>query len=180
MRGGDDWVALTGSRDYENATDSTHAIDLVQANLIQLLSAIGRESVDFFFLPVRRTVEEFQIAGALEALESARQDGHIRFLGLQCVGSPFAALGVWQFHDAFEVVRMRRSQSDHEAYDTLSPLARERRVGVVTDQPFDAEHPSDAVADAVNQVRRLSADHPVIVPVSSAAAIRTFMGAVAP
>lgn len=164
MRGGMDLIALTGSRDYERATDSTHAIDLVQANLIQLLSAVGRETMDFFFLPVRSNVEEFQISGALEALESARQDGHIRFVGLQCVGSPFATLGLWQFHDAFDVVRMPVS-----AEETLAPLARERRVGVITEV--------DSLDNEL--LPQLITDHPVIVPVSSIAEVQTAQGALA-
>ncbi|MES1227687.1 MAG: hypothetical protein ABUL72_03395, partial [Armatimonadota bacterium] len=126
-----------GGLDIERATEQSHATDLVQAHLIETLSAIGREYLDFYFLRIRRGLEEFQINGALEAIEMAKQEGHIRFIGLACDGPPLAALGVWQFHDAFEVVLTR----DKDAYDTLAPLARERRVGIVTCEKLGPEHP---------------------------------------
>lgn len=128
MRGTDACLMVTGGTDIERATETSHAGNLIQAHLIQTLSAIGREYIDFYFLRVRRGLEEFQINGALEALEVAKQDGHIRYLGIRCDGPSLAVLGMWQFHDAFEVIAIE----DREAYETLAPLARDRRVGVVT------------------------------------------------
>ena len=75
--------------------------------------------------------------GALEALEAARQDGHIAFLGLQAEGNPMAVRSVWQFHDAFEALLVPRSHLEAEAYDALAPLAKERRVGVLTHGALD-------------------------------------------
>lgn len=127
MRGTEAIVSCLSSSALETATDSTHAVDLVHAHLIEVLSCLGREHLDFYFLRIRRMVEEFQLAGALEAMELARQEGHIRFLGLACDGPPLATLSVWQFHDAFDAVLIPSA----EAGKTLVPLARERRAGVL-------------------------------------------------
>jgi len=127
MRGTEACLMSMGGLEIERATETSHATDLVQAHLIETLSAIGRDYIDFYFLRVRRGLEEFQINGALEALEMAKQEGHIRYIGLACDGPSLAVLGLWQFHDAFEVLLVR----DDEAYQTLAPIARERRVGII-------------------------------------------------
>jgi len=185
MRGTDATLVAVGNDDYERATDEGHACSLTQANLIQLLSAIGRETIDIFYFRVRRMAEEFQISGALQALELAKQEGHIRFIGLCCDGPPFGTLGAWQFHDAFESLLVPRNHYDKEAYDTLSPLARERRVGIVTSRPLNwgggasftdtPEHwrlrnltqsfYGQTLAQAV--IADLARDHPVLVGVRS-------------
>ncbi|CAN5597975.1 hypothetical protein BH11ARM2_BH11ARM2_34780 [soil metagenome] len=133
MRGSERFFSVVGPSHHELATDHAHAIDLTQAHLIETLSAIGREWIDLYWLRVRRPLEEFQIDGALEALESARGDGHIRFLGLACDGPGLSTLSVWQFHDAFELLSIPRSEDagGDEAFNTLSSLASERRVGVL-------------------------------------------------
>jgi aryl-alcohol dehydrogenase-like predicted oxidoreductase len=128
MRGTDALLMSRGGLDIERAPDEKGASDLIQAHLIETLSAIGRESIDFYFLRVRRGLEEFQINGALEALSSAKAEGHIRFLGLSCEGPPLAVLGVWQFRDAFEVLLLSEEDTGDQG---LVSLARERRVGVV-------------------------------------------------
>jgi hypothetical protein len=127
MRGTDAIISCFSTTAFEQATDSTHAIDLIHAHLIEVLSCLGREHLDFYFLRIRRAIEEYQLAGVLEALEVDRQEGHIRFFGLACDGPPLAALSVWQFNDAFEAVYC----PDRGAGETLVPLARERRVGVL-------------------------------------------------
>lgn len=160
MRGADACLMALGGVDIERATDHNHASDLVQAHLIETLSAVGREYLDFYFLRVRRGLEEFQINGALEALEMAKQEGHVRYLGLCCDGPSLAVLGVWQFHDAFEVILIPRSQDDSEAYDTLAPVARERRVGIVTSQPLSER----------------SSEHPVLVKVRTPEEVRLATG----
>lgn len=127
MRGTDALLMTRGGLEIERAPDEKTACDLIQAHLIQTLSAIGREYIDFYFLQVRRRLEEYQITGALQALESAKQEGHIRFLGLAAEGPGLAVQSVWQFHDAFEVLLLR------EPDEGLTGFARERRVGVVTE-----------------------------------------------
>ena len=129
MRGADEVVLIQqGTYQIERATSEDHATDLTQAHLIETLSAVGRDCLDFYFLRIRRAIEEYQINGALAALEAARNEGHLRFLGLHATGNAMAALGLWQFHDAFEVVLI---PDDEAARTTLEPLARKRRAGIV-------------------------------------------------
>lgn len=131
MRGTDALLMAKGGLEIERAPDEKAACDLIQAHLIETLSAIGREHIDFYFLQVRRALEEYQIHGALQALENAKSEGHIRFLGLSAEGPGLAVQNVWQFHDAFEVLLLRDPDQGLEA------LAKERRVGVVTEFPSD-------------------------------------------
>jgi aryl-alcohol dehydrogenase-like predicted oxidoreductase len=131
LRGTEATLMATGRHDVERATSEAQAADYVQAHLIEILSAIGRDHIDFYFMPYRRALEEFQINGAFEALETARQDGIIRHLGLAPVGPPLAALGLWQFHDAFDAILLEPGES----YESLAPMAAERRVGVVVRDP---------------------------------------------
>lgn len=126
-----------GGGDIEVATDERHASDLLQAQLIQVLSCLGRQQIDFFYFKVRKGLEEFQINGALAALDEAKQDGLVRWIGLSSEGPALATLGAWQFHDAFDLLLLKRSHFDQSNYATLAPLAAERRVGVVTTKPWD-------------------------------------------
>jgi len=130
LRGRDDLTLMVQAPDIARlATSETHATDLLQAHLIEVLSAIGREFLDIYVLPVASAMEEFQANGALAALESARQDGHISYLALGATGHPLAALGFLQFHDAFDLIVLPDSE---EARSTLVPIAEQRRVGVVS------------------------------------------------
>lgn len=177
---GDDQAFLMqmSTSGYERATDDRHAEDLIQAHLIETLSAIGREWIDVYFLRVRRAVDEAQLSGALEAMEMARQEGHIRHLGIVCDGSSLATLGMWQFHDAFDLLLVPRNHHDDEAYRTLAPLAKERRVGVVTSRPLNwgwglpfvaLENrlvlPGERMTLAQAAIADLAQDHPVLVGV---------------
>ena len=177
---GDDSLFLTqmSTSGYERANDDRHAGDLIQAHLIETLSSIGREWIDVYFLRIRRAVDEAQLSGALEAMELARQEGHVRYLGIVCDGSSLATLGMWQFHDAFDLLLVPRNHYDDEAYRTLAPLARERRVGLVTSRPLnwgwglpfpelvgrsDANHDPSRLAQAA--IGALAREHPVLVGV---------------
>ena len=131
MRGAEDVLSVKSSAHYERATSQDHATDLMQAHLIEVLSCLGRPMIDFYFLRVRRVVEEYQINGALAALEFAKQEGHVKHIGIVADGPAIAVQGVWQFHDAFEVLLVKPEDS------SLANLAKERRVGVVTEVPFD-------------------------------------------
>ena len=205
LRGHSPFLAATGSLNYTTGSDTAHASDLVQSELIHLLSSLGRETIDAYFLPVRESAEEFQVNGALEALEAARQEGHIRFVGLHAVGHPLSALGLWQFHDGFELVRYRRNHVYTEAHETLEPMAAARRVGIVTDGPFAwrvgqdfLTFPEDADAGAPMTDRQrmrnliqgktgrslrelvvcdLVTDNPVLFPVRSLADVRSAVAA---
>lgn len=131
MRGTDAALMTRGGADIVNAADEPGAGNLVSAHLLETLSGIGREYIDFYFLRIRTALEEFQLNGALEALEAARDEGLVRYFGLAAEGSGFAVLGSWQFRDAFEVLLVPDRTEDEASYSTLVPLARERRVGVV-------------------------------------------------
>ncbi|MGV3615866.1 MAG: hypothetical protein ACO1SV_11075 [Fimbriimonas sp.] len=184
MRGTDAILSCVSSSHFEDAHEESHATDLVQAHLIETLSCIGREYFDFYFLRVRRGVEEYQISGALQAMELARQEGHIRYLGICCDGPSLATMGVWQFHDAFDVLLVPRNHYDSEPYDTLAPMAKERRVGIVTSRPLNwgyglpfaaiparlAPHVDPTLAPAI--IGAFAKEHPVMVGVRSAEEVR--------
>ncbi len=132
LRGEKGTLMVCGGRDCGGAVDSNAASHMIHAHLVSTLSSIGRDQIDFYFLDYRSAWEEHQINGALEAMETAKQDGLIGFLGLYASGSELAALGMWQFHDGFDVILIPGPAPQSSAYETLAPLARDRRVGVVT------------------------------------------------
>ncbi len=111
-----------------HAPDARIAANLVQSHIVEILCAIGRSQIDYYFLSLRESLSEAQLSGALESLEIARQEGAIRALGLAAFGDPLSILAVWRLHDAFEVVLLPDTM---EAIGTLLPEARARRVGVV-------------------------------------------------
>ncbi len=112
------------------APDSTRAVHAVQAHLIEVLCAIGRERCDYYFLNLVHLPSEAQLSGALEALELARQDGQIGTIGLAGYGDPLRTLAIWRTHDAFEVALL---PNQPDTLQMLLPEARARRVGVVLD-----------------------------------------------
>lgn len=118
-------IMARSSIDFERATDEDHAVHLVHAHLIEVLSALGRGSVDFYFVRIRRGLAEFQINGVLQALELAREDGLFRFTGLAVEGPALVVRGVWQSHDAFEALLVGPEGA------SLLPVASDRRVGVL-------------------------------------------------
>lgn len=135
LRGADvPFIGLIG-REVNKAGDAASASRMLQASLLALLSALGRDCLEFCFLPVKTALEEHQITGALEAMEEAREEGLIKFFGLQVLGSPWAAQSVWQFHDAFEAIMIPQTPSG-ESEASLRPMADGRRVGVVMSSPL--------------------------------------------
>ena len=148
IRGGADILSVKSSTHYERATSQDHATDLMHAHLIEVLSSVGREMIEFYFLRIRRVVEEYQINGALAALEFAKQEGHIKHLGICADGPVLAVQSVWQFHDGFEAALLRESDTP------LARMAEQRRVGVVTavSEGFDARKPGETVLVPVNSL----------------------------
>ncbi|MBX7135977.1 MAG: hypothetical protein K1X67_25185 [Fimbriimonadaceae bacterium] len=138
MRGTDATVICFGV-DPTAFSSREIALNQTQAHVIEILSALGRPALDFYVVQITTAPEEFQIDAVLEALEDMRSDGLIRFFGLACRGRPLATLGTWQFHDAFEALFV---PSAGNAYDTLAPLAQQRRVGVVTLGDVNQERPA--------------------------------------
>lgn len=137
-----------GGRDVESAHNSEQAADFVQAHLLQTLCGLRRESIDAYFLVIRRALEEYQIDGALQALEAAREEGHVRFVGLSVRGLAIAALGTWQFHDGFELIHFENS----DAVETLGSMAIARRVGVVSSVPTPIAHARLVAVSSVQEI----------------------------
>lgn len=186
MRGTEAMIMAVSGREIANATDSDHAGDLLQARLLQTLSSLGRESLDFYFLDYRRAWEEHQINGALETLEYAKQEGAIKFIGMFAGGSSLAALGMWQFHDAFDVILCPNNPVQRDGYKTLAPLAQERRVGIVgcSSLHWTGENPIPAYANQLGLspnelaqigIRVANQSHPVLVGVRTPEEVTTAM-----
>lgn len=127
MRGTDATIMGIGKVDLSAAMGEPHAHDLVQAHLIETLCGIGRDYLDFYFLSVGSPLKESQISGALIALEAARQEGHVRFVGIAATDAS-ASMGVWQLHDAFEALLIPGGVSS----GPLRLMAKSRRVAIVT------------------------------------------------
>ena len=128
MRGTNATLMMIASTGIAKAMDEQHAHDLVQAHLIEVLSSIGRENIDLYFLSIEERLQEMQISGALIALEEARQEGNVRFVGI-AAKDIFATQNVMHFHDAFELLLLDESNAQSGA---LKHLAKSRRVAIVT------------------------------------------------
>lgn len=120
-------LIATVGRDLDTSVDFDQACDAVQAEFLQILSGIGRMQIEMLVLRIPRTLEDFQLEGALQTLEYARQETMVKFVGLQGGASALATRNTWQFHDAFEFIVVERE----DELTALAELARDRRVGVV-------------------------------------------------
>lgn len=120
-------LIATVGRDLDTSVDFDQACDAVQAEFLQILSGIGRMQIEMLVLRIPRTLEDFQLEGALQTLEYARQETMVKFVGLQGGASALATRNTWQFHDAFEFIVVERE----DELSTLTELARDRRVGMV-------------------------------------------------
>jgi hypothetical protein len=78
---------------------------------------------------VDRSLKESIISGALIALEEARQEGNVRYLGL-AARDVYSAQSLLHFHDAFEVLATDSAQSSETS--GIRAIARSRRVALVT------------------------------------------------
>lgn len=168
LRAGDAFFTYVGNGDFATAPTRTEAANCLQADVIQVLSAIGREMLDVYFLRARGPVQEQRLDGALEALESARQQGHVRFVGLCCDCDPSAAPKLWEFHDAFELLLAPCSLTDHRAFDTLAAHARRQRAGMITARNLQGLGDGPLRESALHPLRKVDAEHPALIPVRSA------------
>lgn len=128
LRGHEPVLSVRGGLDIENAGSEAHAFDLLSAHLVETLSCLTVRTLDFYFLKLRRGLEEHQISGAIQALTAAKQDGLIRHSGFEACGPAFAVLANWQFNDAFESAIIPAGSEN----DPLQNLAIERRLGILT------------------------------------------------
>lgn len=113
----------------------SHAANLVQANLIELISCLGVESLGAFGLVIEQGIGEAQIAGFLEAAESGRQEGFVQSLALIVRASERVVRSVWQVHDAFDFLVFPSATDD---LDSLEAMARDRRASVVSPTPSES------------------------------------------
>jgi predicted aldo/keto reductase-like oxidoreductase len=106
----------------------------LEANLIELMTSLNRSIIDFYFLDPRASLEDFQLDGALQALETARAEGQVRYLGFSALDNVLSAKLMWTLRDAFEALALRFDEDDPDPGGLLH-LARERRVGILTLRP---------------------------------------------
>lgn len=174
-------LLVRGGKGLAQTTSSSHAADWLQAHMFETLCSLERERIQTYALNVQEPLEEHQISGALEALESARTDGHLTYVALNVGRSPGPALGAWRFHDAFDFVMVPRCDGHDHAYDAVTPLAKDRNAGVALTEPFDWGWGSpfftlpvpgaDPLAAATAAIAELAKSHPVLVPVESFEAV---------
>lgn len=122
------------SRDLERAVSESHAADLLEAHLIETLSCLGRPTIDLFCLRIRSRWDEAILQGVFAALESARQDGMVRFVGLAAENED-ESRRLYERHDAFEFALVSRGSVTQQ-------MAVDRRAGVIVEvceepQPFE-------------------------------------------
>lgn len=129
LRGfGCDWL-VCDSGGVERARDEGEAMQIMMGEIVQRISNSPDGGISIWFLSVARAWEEFQINGALAALESAREERLIDHLGLHVAGRAMAVASLWRFHDAFDVVLCPPG----EEIESVLSTARDRRVGFVQD-----------------------------------------------
>lgn len=121
-------IAITAPPNLLQVASYSLVVHSVQAHLVEVFCAIGRDDVDFYFLNLSEPVAESALSGALEALEMARQEGQIKALGFTTSAEPLRILSLWRTHDAFEVIRVPQ---DSVIREVLIPEAKSRRVGIV-------------------------------------------------
>ena len=141
-------LMTVGPLDLATSVDEQQVHDLVLAHLIETLSAIGREYIDFYFLWVDRPLKEFQISGALIALQEAKEEGNIRIVGI-AAHDILASQTILHFHQGFESLLLPKEETS----GALRALARGRNMAIVT----RSQNPS-----------RAPQDEAVLIPVSSA------------
>ncbi len=135
LRGEDFLLHVEGPSGLKNSPTREHAANITEAHIIEVLCALGRETIDFYTLNSVAPAEALE--GFFETIESARHEGHVRYLGLNLTLP--GSFELWRANDAFEYVLVagegdasfsgltRSATTDPRA----SSLAKERRVGIV-------------------------------------------------
>jgi len=127
MRATDAALMAVGPNDLARAIDDEQAHSLVLAHLVETLSAIGRDYVDFYFLKVDGALREDQISGALMALHEARDQKNLTYIGIAAKNGQ-AALSLMHLHDVFDAIVVY----EHDAMSRpLTLLAESRGMTVV-------------------------------------------------
>lgn len=115
----EDLIMVQGGRDVADAADQVSATNLIQAHLIEVMSAIGRPYLDYYFFQVRRELTPLQVQGAVSALKNAKEEGHIKCLGIALTGSTQSALEFWRANPIFDVALIDGSHSEIENFAKL-------------------------------------------------------------
>ncbi len=127
-----------GGTGIAGARTNNNAGDLMGAEIIEIVSSLAGQPLEFFVLRVREPLEDHQIEGALGALTSALEEGLVRHVALGFEGP--AAMPLWQLNDAFDMVLVTRNHRDESDYLAASAQARSRRVGVVADRVIEWDY----------------------------------------
>lgn len=131
LRGTQCEIMMKGGWEVRQGTNEAHASDLLNGSLVESLSILGRESVDYYFWQYQESLAEHQVQGTLRALEQAKEEGTIKHYGLSLEGSVTSALSMWRFHDAFECVLLERTPVQESNFQAFYSEAKKKRVGVV-------------------------------------------------
>jgi hypothetical protein len=169
MRATDAALIAVGPNDLARAIDDEQAHALVLAHLVETLSAIGREYVDFYFLKVDSPLREDQISGALVALQEARSQGNLRYIGIAAKNGQ-AALGLIHLHDVFDAVVVYEEGATNRP---LRLLAESRGMAIIcaSKPPQDAPPPRSLRSRTSPVVQRRSFVEAALVEVRSAAEV---------
>jgi aryl-alcohol dehydrogenase-like predicted oxidoreductase len=131
LRGTEARLMTIGGADVARAVDAEHAGHLIEAHLIETLSAVGRQNLDVYFLHIRAPLQEFQIAGALEALQSARQEGVLGVVGVCAdprLADAQAISALLSRNRSFEALLLPRNHYAQDVYRTLRPAGKKAHV----------------------------------------------------
>lgn len=127
-------VMAIGEAEIEKSIDETHAQNLIECDLIELLSAIRRESMDLYVLRVRNGINERQMDGALNACKLLKQSGVARAIGLH--SHDLATLK--SFLNQSDLVDIILAPDNPlESCHELHALALEKQLDVVTCRPLN-------------------------------------------
>ncbi|HEY3781675.1 MAG TPA: hypothetical protein VGL56_11355 [Fimbriimonadaceae bacterium] len=188
LRGANREIVAIGGLDLTLATSFDHAADLVYAKMLEILCAIGQETMSCFFLPVYGRETAVQMQGAVRAVSNARAEGNLQNVGVYAAGNADFALQQLQRYEVFEVILAPRNHSTPEALGwPKSALIRTHSTlvtcspfnwggGMPFFQPLSSELDSN-VALRQQILKELGQEFPVMVGVRTAAEIEEAMEA---
>lgn len=173
-------ICTFGGRELVHANSARHAADLIGAHIVETLSGVGRPSVDFYCLRISSALSEDVINGALAALDDAKNDGAIKYLGIYAHGDWPTVLRVWQFHDAFEFAMADNNPRRRDDFESVAGFAASRRVGIASchclnwgdGQTFFTHQPDGWTTQGAPAIRFALASGPVLVGVRSEQEVR--------
>ncbi len=133
-------IVLRCGASLSDAENFNHAVSLVQSHLLSNLCSTRRECINYYVLKPRDSIDLTLLDGALESLESAREDSLIKHIGLDLTQNTENLLNLWIQRDAFEFIII---PNHTEKYDILSSIAKSKNVGIVISKNSIVENSSD-------------------------------------